>query len=159
MNTLLSVALSTKALISAFVWSAVAFASIASNFVLSPFAKAPSEGCTCKVEIVTPFTPAKSVNSLSIKAPAEVTFAVSVTSAFASIPDNLFKSVVDTLLVVIPPPPVETNTLLAVCPVMETLFVVKASNSASNEAYPFADETLLADILPLEKSKLLIVLL
>ena len=63
-----------------------ALASIASNLVLSPSTKAPSDGLACNVDIVTPLTPAKSVNSLSINAPAEVTLSVSVTSAPASIP-------------------------------------------------------------------------
>lgn len=62
MNTFESVAASTAALISASVWSAVALASIASSFVLSPSAKAPSEGFTCNVEIVTPLIPAKVSN-------------------------------------------------------------------------------------------------
>ena len=66
--------------------------SIPSNFVLSPLAKAPSEGLTCNVEIVTPLTPARSVNSESINAPAAVTLAVSVTSAPDSIPDNFTES-------------------------------------------------------------------
>ena len=69
-----------------------ALASIPSNLVLSPLANAPSDGLGCSVEIVTPLTPAKSVNSLSIRAPAAVTFAVSVTSADASIASNLVLS-------------------------------------------------------------------
>ena len=48
-----------------------ALASIPSNLVLSPLTNAPSEGLTCSVEIVTPLTPAKSVSSESIKAPAD----------------------------------------------------------------------------------------
>ena len=63
-----------------------------SNLVLSPSENAPSDGLTCKVEIVTPLTPARSVNSLSINAPADVTLAVSVTSALASIASNLVLS-------------------------------------------------------------------
>ena len=65
-----------------------ALASIPSNLVLSPSAKAPSLGLTCNVEMVTAFIPAKSVTSLSIKAPAAVTLSVSVTSAPASMPSN-----------------------------------------------------------------------
>jgi hypothetical protein len=49
-NTFESVAASTAALISAFVWSAVALASIPSSLVLSPLAKAPSEGLSCTVD-------------------------------------------------------------------------------------------------------------
>ena len=67
-------------------------ASIPSSLVLSPSTKAPSVGLTWRVEIVTPFTPARSVNSESINAPAAVTLAVSVTSALASIASNLVLS-------------------------------------------------------------------
>ena len=67
-------------------------ASIPSSLVLSPLANAPSDGLTWRVEIVTPFTPARSVNSESINAPAAVTLAVSVTSALASIASNLVLS-------------------------------------------------------------------
>ena len=67
-------------------------ASIPSSLVLSPLAKAPSEGLTCSVEIVTPFIPAKSVTSESIKAPAASTLVASVTSALVSIPSNLVPS-------------------------------------------------------------------
>ena len=69
-----------------------ALASIPSNLVLSPSVKAPSLGFTWSVEIVTPLIPARSVTSESISAPAAVTFAVSVTSADASIPSNLLWS-------------------------------------------------------------------
>ena len=85
-NTFESVADSTAVLISASVWSAVAPDSIASSLVLSPFANAPSEGLGCRVDIVTPLTPAKSVNSLSINAPVAVTEAVVIlASTLASV--------------------------------------------------------------------------
>ena len=64
-------------------------ASIPFNLLLSPSSNAPSEGFTCKVDMVTALIPAKSVTSESINAPAAVTFAVSVTSAPVSIPSNL----------------------------------------------------------------------
>ena len=72
-----------------------------SNFVLSPSAKAPSVGFTCKVDMVTPLIPARSVTSESITAPAAATFVASVTSALASKFNNFIRSA----LVIIAPEP------------------------------------------------------
>ena len=85
-NAFVSELFSYAVFISASVWSAVAPDSIASSLVLSPFANAPSEGLGCRVDIVTPLTPAKSVNSLSINAPVAVTEAVVIlASTLASV--------------------------------------------------------------------------
>ena len=56
---------------------------------MSPSAKAPSEGFTCRVETVTALMPAKSLTSESISAPASATLVASVTSAEDSIVANL----------------------------------------------------------------------
>ena len=58
-----------------------------------------------KSDIVTAFIPAKSVNSESIKAPAAVTFTVSVTSAEASILSSFVFNASVKLFCVKPPSP------------------------------------------------------
>ena len=73
-------------------------AAIPSSLVLSPSAKAPSEGFTCSVEIVTALTPARSVTSESINAPAANTLIASVTSALVSILVSLVLSAAEIIL-------------------------------------------------------------
>mgnify|MGYP003320675288 CR=1 FL=1 len=78
------------------------------------------------------FTSASEAHSESIKAPALVTLAVSVTSADVSIVSNFVPSVCKSLPSTVPP----TTRLLATVNVPDTFKSVKASTTAADEPAP-----------------------